>query len=153
MKVTESVIMDLLPVYLSGEASADTRELIEEFLRQNPEFSRVVEAQRLEFNAQRELLGVAGTPSTDHELRTLARTRALMNRQKWTMAAALALTAFPFSFVVSDNGFNFLMVRDQPLLAAAGWLAAGVLWIVYIRMRRRLRLTGLPQRITKGDAS
>ena len=36
MKITQNVVMDLLPVYLSGEASPDTKDLIEEFLRQDP---------------------------------------------------------------------------------------------------------------------
>ena len=33
MKITRSVIVDLWAVYVSGEASADTRALVEEFLR------------------------------------------------------------------------------------------------------------------------
>src|SRR5262249_44180826 len=94
MKITHDVIRDLLPVYFSGEASADTKTLVEEFLRQNPEFSNQVEAQKHEFNAQHDLLEAAGAPSADHELRTLARTRSLMERQKWSLGLALAFTLF-----------------------------------------------------------
>jgi len=35
MNVTREVILDLLPVYLAGEASPDTRALIEEFVEQD----------------------------------------------------------------------------------------------------------------------
>lgn len=143
MKVTQNVVMDLLPVYLSGEASPDSKELIEEFLRQDPEFANLVEKQKREFGRQQELLQPAAAPSADHELRTLAQTRALMERQKWSMAVALMLTAFPFSFVFSGGQFTFMMVRDQPLLAAASWLGAAVLWIQYFVTRRRLRVAGL----------
>jgi len=143
MNVTENVVMDLLPLYFSGEASPDTANLIEEFLRQNPEFSSVVEAQKREFSAQRELLEPAGAPSADHELRTLVRTRTLMERQKWLMALALMMAGFPFSFVFSEGHFSFLLVRDQPGLAAAAWFGAAILWILYFLSRRRLRTTGL----------
>jgi hypothetical protein len=143
MKITQNVIMDLLPVYLSGEASPDTRNLIEEYLRQNPGFSSVVESQKREFDGQHELLEPVDAPSADHELRTLARTRLLMERQKWQMALALMLTGFPFSFVVSSGHLTFIIVRDQPVLAVATWFGAAILWILYFLTRRRLRATGL----------
>jgi anti-sigma factor RsiW len=143
MKVTQDVVMDLLPVYLSGEASADTKELIEEFMRQDAEVARMVEEQRREFGGQRELLETGGAPSADHELRTLTQTRSMMERQKWSMSLALMLTAFPFSFVFSDGHLIFMIVRDQPLLAVASWLGAAILWILYFIARRRLRAAGL----------
>lgn len=143
MKITENVVIDLLPVYLSGEASPDTKALIEEFLRQDPEFANLVEKQKGEFGRQQELLQPPGAPSADHELRTLARTRALMERQKWSMAVALMLTAFPFSFVFSGGHLTFVVVRDQPLLTVASWLGAAVLWIQYFITRRRVRAAGL----------
>jgi anti-sigma factor RsiW len=143
MKLTQNVIMDLLPVYLAGEASADTNELVEEFMRQDPEVARAIESQRRDFGAQQELLKTVCAPSADHELRTLAQTRLRMERQKWLMALALMLTAFPFSFVFGDHRLIFLIVRDQPELAAASWLGAAILWVLYFVARRRLRVTGL----------
>ena len=143
MKITQDVIMDLLPVYLSGEASPDTTNLIEEYLRQNPGFSSVVESQKREFDGQRELLKPVDAPSADHELRTLARTRLLMERQKWQMGMALMLTAFPFSFVFGGGHFVFIIVRDQPGLAVATWFGASILWIQYFLTRRRLRMRGI----------
>jgi hypothetical protein len=143
MKITQNVVMDLLPLYLSGEASPDTKELIGEFQRQNPEFAKVVEAHQREFGRQRDLLEPAGAPSADHELRTLAQTRSLMERQKWSMAVALMLTAFPFSFVFSGSHLTFVLVRDQPMLAALSWCGAAILWIHYFITRRRLRTAGL----------
>ena len=46
MNVTKDVIQDLVIVYLSGEASADTRTLVEEYLAQNPEMAERVTAAR-----------------------------------------------------------------------------------------------------------
>ena len=39
MNVTAEIITDLLPVYLSGEASEDTRALVEAYFRDHPEFA------------------------------------------------------------------------------------------------------------------
>lgn len=45
MKVTREVVMDLLPLYLSGEASADSRALIVAFLAQDPELAERIRAE------------------------------------------------------------------------------------------------------------
>jgi hypothetical protein len=143
MNITRNVIIDLLPVYLSGESSPDTKTLIEEFLRQNPEFSNQVEEQRREFSAQHHLLRAAGAPSADHELRTLALTRSWIERQKWSLGLALAFTLFPLSFVFDGSHLTFMLVRDQPIVAVISWSVAAVAWIQHFVTRRRLRVKGL----------
>ena len=40
MKLEREVIIDLLPAYFSGEASAATRALVEDFFRENPDFEK-----------------------------------------------------------------------------------------------------------------
>ena len=42
MKITRDVVKDLLAVYSAGEASGDTRALVEEWLRSDPELARQV---------------------------------------------------------------------------------------------------------------
>ena len=49
MKVTRDVIYDLLPGYFSGDVSPDTRALVDEFLQQDPEFSKMLERFRAVF--------------------------------------------------------------------------------------------------------
>jgi anti-sigma factor RsiW len=41
MAVTREVIIDLLPLYLSDEASTDSRHLVEEHLEKDPELARL----------------------------------------------------------------------------------------------------------------
>jgi hypothetical protein len=41
MKVTRGVILDLLPLYLADEASADTKALVREYLEGDPDLARV----------------------------------------------------------------------------------------------------------------
>jgi hypothetical protein len=150
MNVTRDVIRDLLPVYFSGDASTDTVALIEECLRQDPELAHEVEVQRREFASQQQLLAPASTLAPGHELETLRRTRAAIQRQKWLLAIALVLTLFPFSCEVSDAGLVFLLLRDRPVLGVASWLGAAILWVQYARIRRRVAASGVPGRNWKG---
>jgi hypothetical protein len=43
MEITRDVILDLLPLYLADEASADTRTLIEQYLETDPELAKIAE--------------------------------------------------------------------------------------------------------------
>src|SRR5713226_6725792 len=114
MKVTQEVILDLLPVYLSGEASPATRTLVEEYLKENEEFASRIRLQCAENFA-------AALPSSlppDLELRVLRRTRALLGFQRWLFGFAIAFTALAFSSEFTlKNGrvqeFHFLL-RDYP---------------------------------------
>ena len=42
-QVTRDVILDLLPLYLADEVSADTRALVEEFLDNDPDLASIAE--------------------------------------------------------------------------------------------------------------
>jgi hypothetical protein len=139
MNVTREVVLDLLPLYLSGEASADSRALIVEFLAQDPELAERIRA------APQGLLGDAPPPAlpADLEVRSLRRARRLINLQKWLFGPAIALSALSLAIVVkSDHGHVqavHLLISDHPWpVGAAAVLAAGC-WIAYYRLRRRLR--------------
>ena len=41
MEITRNVILDLLPLYLADEVSADTRALVENYLETDPELAKV----------------------------------------------------------------------------------------------------------------
>lgn len=46
MEITRNVILDLLPLYSANEVSADTRTLVEKYLKTDPELANV--AKQLE---------------------------------------------------------------------------------------------------------
>lgn len=140
MKVTREVITDLLPAYLSNEASADTRALVEEFLRQDPEFAMLVKEKKSE-----ELLGrLPGTPlPKDHERETLIRTKNLLQWRAHWLALAIMFTVFPLSCVFSSKGLVWLMLRDAPEFASTCWAIAVACWIIFFRTRHKLRSSGI----------
>ena len=41
MEISRNTILDLLPLYLSGEASPETQALVEEYLDSNPELAEI----------------------------------------------------------------------------------------------------------------
>jgi anti-sigma factor RsiW len=137
VNITRDVANDLLPLYLAGEASADTRVLLEEFLRQNPEFARAVQE-----HAQRSahLLSEAVAPlPPDHERATLERTRAFIRRRTNLLGVAIAFTLMPLAFMFEGHEVRWIMLRDSPMQALSFFMAALGCWLSYHWMGRRLR--------------
>lgn len=141
MEVAREVILDLLPLYQAGEASAASRALVEEHLRRDPEL-----AQRLRLLSTEELAGAVPAPP-DLELRSLRRTRGLLALQRWLFGFGIAFTAIAFSLELDFGGGRLrrfrLLLLDYPLQFGI-CLALGLgCWIAYYAVRRRLR-TGIP---------
>jgi hypothetical protein len=137
MKITRNVITDLLPAYLSGEASADTRALVEEMAGQDPDIGRLVESSRNERSDAMIQHAVALPPNLEREI--VARTRAVLRRRSWTLALALFFTCVPLVFAFDAGGITFLMFRDEPG-SRLFWVSAAYLWFDYVRQSRRLRV-------------
>ena len=137
MNVSRDVIMDLLPLYLAGEASAGTRALLERYLRDNPDFATEMRAQ-----AERSatLLSPASVPlAPDHEKAALERIRRFNRHRTHLLAFAIAWTLIPFSFAFIENRISWVMLRDSPKQAIMFWIAAIGCWLGYVVMGRRLR--------------
>jgi len=136
--VTREIVKDLLPLYVAGEASEDSRAVVEEWLRGDPELARLATALRVDESAPPE-----GALSPPGGQAALATTKALLRRRSWLLAMALLSTGLPLSFVFDKHGLRFFMLRDAPLAASAIWIAAVGLWIGFAVLARRLRVTGL----------
>jgi len=141
MNITRDVINDLLPAYLYGDVSADTRVLVEQFLQQDPEFARSV-VRRTHDDAE-QLKGADMTLSPDHEMRTLTRTKAMLARRKWFFAMALAFSLVPVSFAFDGGRITWMMIRDVPQMAVTYWAVALVFWMALFVTNRRLRASGV----------
>ena len=104
MKVTRDVIYDLLPAYFAGDASADTRALVEAYFQTDPEFGRMA-ARFQTLIAERQGPGAAADA---RERETFACARAAVELPQKTLVAALAcgfvsLVAFGFAFLTSNG--------------------------------------------------
>lgn len=133
MKVTKDVVKDLLTVYLAGEATADTRALVDEWLRGDPELARQVDQAR-----QAELPPVPA-PAVTAEKRALERTRRHLRWRFVLFGTAGYFTLLPLSVTFDSEGFRGLLIQDWPQRTVVLAVAAA-LWVVYWRMTRRVRV-------------
>jgi len=139
MNVTREVILDLLPVYLSGEASPATRTLVEEHIKQDAEL-----AQRIRLLLADDLsksLPPALPPEV--ELRSLRRTRRLLSWQRWVFGLGITFSALSLSNQSSFEGghlkeFHFLL-HSYPIVFGLCIVLGLACWIAYFSIRRHLR--------------
>jgi hypothetical protein len=137
MDITRDVIKDLLPLYISGEVSGDTRALVDGYLRLDPELARAVAAAK-----SLELPPTPG-PAPTSEKATLDETRRLLKQKTDTLVTAIIFTVLPFVFTFNPDGIDFLLIRDKPIVGGAWLFTAAVLWGWHTYLRRRLRVAGL----------
>ena len=92
MNVTREVIYDLLPAYFAGDASPDTRKLMEEFFATDPEFGRM--AARFQTATDRARQSGAPSAEAERERQSFSRVRARLGLRYaalgWGAGAALA---------------------------------------------------------------
>jgi anti-sigma factor RsiW len=139
MNVTQEVILDLLPLYLSGEASPATRALVEEYMKQDVELAQRVRLQWADNLAK----AVPSALPPDLELRSLRRTRSLLGLQRWLFGFGIFFAAMSLSNQSSFEGshlkeFHFLL-RDYPVELGICVVLGLACWIAYFAIRRRLR--------------
>ena len=147
MKVTPDVICDLLPLVQSGEASLDTKALVDEFLREHPDWARPAKAGSDVEN----LLQEGTEPPPELETRTLQRTKRFIRWRSWLMGLGILLMMMPtwsyeFSKTVDGREVSrteWRMAREHPRLAAFGFGLGVCCWVGWFALRRRLRTTAL----------
>jgi hypothetical protein len=131
MTVTRDVILDLLPLYFAGQVSADTKTLVDEFLRTDPDFARM--SQRFDT-----LLKAHGTPADGGaaERRAFERTRRLLKTRNQTIGMAVAYSLLPFAFFFRNGHVEWIMLR-RPSVAATFAFTALALWVAAWIINRR----------------
>jgi hypothetical protein len=137
MKITRDVISDLWPLYESGEASNDTRQLIDEFLEDDRDFAKLIRESPDIFRTDH-----LPPLTREREIETIQMTKRLLRLRDWIFIFAVILTFTPLTVYDTSWGSGWVL-RDHPLLASALALAACVAWLGYFLLRRRLSTTGL----------
>jgi hypothetical protein len=89
--VPRNVILDLLPAYLAGDASEESRAMVEEFARHDPEIARLIRAGTLEPGAIANV-----TLPDDLEMKAMKRIRrGIRRRMVYVALATAALLTIP----------------------------------------------------------
>ena len=104
--VSRNVILDLLPAYLAGEASAESRALVEEFARHDPQIARLIRTGTLEPTATTPNV----SPPDDLEVKALKRVRRSIRRQMLYVALGTAsILMIPLVAMQFTNEVNWKM--------------------------------------------
>lgn len=143
MNITRDVINDLLPAYFSGEASADTRTLVEQFFVQEPAFEKEARGAM----GALQTLSQARTVPPDSTLENVAlkRVKRLLRLQTVLLALASTFTlnvaSLSFSFEVAGGRtrVHWLALPGQREVVLLILAASVLLWILYALIRRRVR--------------
>jgi len=136
MNITRDVVKDLVAVYLAGEASADTRALVEDWLRTDPDLAAQVD------RARGLTVPAVALPAPTVEKRAFDRTRRRLRGRAVVLGAAIYFSTLPLSVTFGSDGFHGLLLEDWLSRAIALAIAAG-LWVAYWRMSRRVGPSGL----------
>jgi hypothetical protein len=137
MTVTKNVIADLLPLYEAGECSADTRALVEHYLKEHPEMRAEASVDKM--------LKAETPPRPEHEQRAaLERTRSLLRLRTLLFGVAVFtnLTTFSFTFS-SSEGITWLMWRDAPGTGFLLLAISAASWLAYFRVQKKLTVSGM----------
>lgn len=138
MKVTQDVIIDLLPLYYEKEASPDTIKLVETYLNEHPKFAEELAASK-ELNIDIPL-------TMENDLTALTQTKKLLKLRSFLFGFAIFFSAIPFSFGDVSwseiEGPHWLWINFPEGAIACGVVGI-ILWISYYRLQRRLEETGL----------
>lgn len=136
MNLPGNVMKDLLTVVVAGEASPETRKLVQEYARDHPEFARTVE------QVGRLGLGMHVPLAPNRELETLKRTKNMLRLKSVLLGLGILLTLLSVKFKFDALGITWGWQGDvAPRLVMMGLGLA--VWVGYFLVARRLRTTGL----------
>ncbi len=135
MNISKDIITDLLPIYYSGECSQDTKSLVEEYLRGNPDFER--QARNLSQNPLPE--HIPQRLGKNDEIRSLAKAKRSLRLRGSVMALAIFFSLAPFSVFHVDGKTHWLLL-ESPLSACLYGGVGVCLWVAYFVMRRKTKI-------------
>ena len=133
MKITKDVISDLFPLYVTDACSPDTRLLVEEYLRTNPD-----QAQDLRRISSTTVPKPPLNPASLDEVRSLREARRRVRRRSWLLALAIFFSLTPFSFLAT-GGRVYWLFREAPQSAIVYGSLGVACWVAYAIVRNRSR--------------
>lgn len=128
-KIPQHVILDLLPLYLADEVSAETRTLIEEYLKTDPQLATLAEQARKATSLQE----IPAPLKKETEMEALKKIKKMMVQHNLFLALAVILTLMV--------GISYIFLWDEPRGAQAPFVFGGlaaVFWLAFFMVNRKL---------------
>jgi hypothetical protein len=134
MKLERDVIVDLLPAYFSGEASAATRMLVEDYFRQDPDFEKFARGAA----GPLETLKVPTmAPDPTKEKLALECARSVAEARNSFLGLALFFSFMLLLFRFSNHKIVWVFWSGSPSLGIVFSALAAFMWLQYLYARRR----------------
>jgi hypothetical protein len=138
MNLEREVIVDLLPAYFSGEASAATRTLVEDFFRENPDFEK---SARFAAGPLESLKAAPPRVDPEKEKLALERARLVTETRSSFFWLAVISTLMLFLFRIQNGKLIWIVWSGS----ASGFGGRGTLfiamavffWVFYFYARSR----------------
>lgn len=135
MKITRNLIEDLIPLYLSGEASEDSQKIITEFIDKNPELKYLLDTQEVD-------LPQIGELKPEKQIKTLKKVKTLSLMKSLLIGIGLFFSLSIFVFTVTSEGeIQWLMLGNNEITMVYACIAILCWLIVYFISRLRSKLT------------
>jgi hypothetical protein len=128
-KIPQHMILDLLPLYLADEVSDETRHLIEDYLKTDPQLATLAKQAK---NAT-PLQEIPAPINKETEMEALKKVRKLMIQHNVFLALAVILTLMV--------GTSYIFLWDEPRGAAAPFVFGGlavIFWIAFFVVNRKI---------------
>jgi hypothetical protein len=133
MKLEKDVIIDLLPAYFSGEASAATCALVEQYFRENPDFEKVARAHGSTLDS---LAPALSTRHDNEEKAALEKTRRLLQTRAAFFWLALLYSFIPFVFRIHNHKIVWLTFEHSRIVGVLFIVLSVIFWAGYFLLRR-----------------
>lgn len=136
MNVTRDVVADLWPLYADGSASADSRAIVEAFLRTDPEWGRRLQQT---IPAGPPPPGQLPTPQLmpDQEVKMLNRIKLRVRIVRWLFFFSMLFTFQAFGRIVQDTQW---VASPKRFISTA--VVAAICWLAYLIAALRVRRLG-----------
>ncbi len=132
MKVEREVIIDLLPAYFSGEASAATRALVEEYFLEHPDFEKTARSANHPLESLK--VPVAALDEAKAKL-AFERARQITEIRGSMLWLAVCFTLMPGLFRIQDHKIVFILWGGSQFAGIVLVVMAVFLWVFYLRTR------------------
>lgn len=131
MNIPKHLIIDLLPLYLADEVSVETRNLIEDYLKSDPQLAALAEQAK---NAP-SLQEIPAPLGKDNEMEALKKVKRMMLSVQHHVFLALAVIT---TFMA---GVSYIFLWDEPRGPQAPFIFGGlaiIFWIAFFVVNKKI---------------
>ena len=131
MNIPKYLIIDLLPLYLADEVSDETRNLIEEYLKTDPQLATLAEQAKSAPSLQE----IPAPINKESEMEALKKVKKMMLSVQHHVFLAVAVIA---TFMV---GISAVFLWDEPRGPQAPYIFGGlalVFWIAFFLVNKKI---------------